>query len=51
MSLGQKALGGFFWTLSSNIGQKVIGFITGVILARLLSPKDYGLVAMLYIFF
>lgn len=51
MSLGQKALGGFFWTLLSNVGNKLITLIIGVILARLLTPADFGLVAMLYIFF
>jgi O-antigen/teichoic acid export membrane protein len=51
MSLSQKALGGFFWTLTSNVGRKVIGLVIGLILARLLTTKDFGLVAMLYIFF
>lgn len=51
MSLGQKTLSGFIWTLSSNLGSKVITLILGIILARLLDPEDFGLVAMLYIFF
>jgi O-antigen/teichoic acid export membrane protein len=51
MSLGQKVLSGFFWTLLSNIGNKLITLVIGVILARLLFPEDFGLVAMLYIFF
>ena len=51
MSLGQKALGGFIWTLASNLGLKGVTLIVGIILARLLSPEDFGLVAMLTVFF
>lgn len=51
MSLGQKALGGFFWTFTSSVGNKIITLVISTILARLLMPKDFGLVAMIYIFF
>lgn len=51
MSLGQKTLSGFVWTFTSNIGTKFSTLIVGIILARLLSPEVFGLVAMLYIFF
>lgn len=51
MSLGQKALGGFAWTLASNLGLKAVTLVVGIILARLLTPEDFGLVAMLMVFF
>lgn len=51
MSLGQKALGGFAWSLASNLGLKAVTLVVGIILARLLSPEDFGLVAMLIVFF
>lgn len=51
MSLAQKGLSGFIYTFSSSIINKVIVFAGGIYLARLLTPKDYGLVAMLYIIF
>lgn len=51
MTLGEKALGGFFWTLTSNIGLKSVTLIVNIVLARLLVPEDFGLVAMLMIFF
>lgn len=51
MSLAQKGLSGFIYSFSSSVVNKIIVFAGGVYLARLLSPEDYGLVAMLYIIF
>lgn len=51
MSLAQKGLSGFIYTFSSLILNKTILFAGGIYLARLLTPEDYGLVAMLYIIF
>lgn len=51
MSLAQQTLSGFIWTLTSRMGTRLSIFIVGVILARLLTPADFGLVAMLSIFF
>lgn len=33
-----------------SLGTQIIQFVIGIILARLLSPEDYGLVAIIYIF-
>jgi O-antigen/teichoic acid export membrane protein len=51
MSLANKALSGFIWTLFSEVGNKFIGLIIGIVLARLLTPADFGLVAMIFVFF
>jgi O-antigen/teichoic acid export membrane protein len=51
MSLTQKGLSGFIYTFSSSIINKIIVLAGGIYLARLLSPEDYGLIAMLYIIF
>jgi len=51
MSLAEKSLSGFFWSFGSNVGTRVTALVVGIILARLLTPADFGLVAMLYIFF
>lgn len=51
MSLAQKGLSGFVYTFSSSIVNKIIAFAGGIYLARLLTPQDFGLVAMLYIIF
>lgn len=51
MSLGQKALSGFSWTLFSNIALKIVTLAVGIVLARILTPEDFGLIAMLIVFF
>jgi len=49
-SLKEKTAKGLFWGGLSNILQQIIGLVFGIIIARILSPDDYGLVAMLAIF-
>lgn len=39
-----------FWAAIEQTGPQAIGFITSVILARLLNPSDFGLVAMITVF-
>lgn len=49
-NLKQKTVTGVFWSFSEQILARGINFIIGIILARLLTPEDYGLVGMLGIF-
>jgi O-antigen/teichoic acid export membrane protein len=42
----EKAIRGVPWTLLSWIGSKGIGVITTLVLARLLAPADFGVVAL-----
>jgi O-antigen/teichoic acid export membrane protein len=49
-SLKDKAIKGFFWSLIERFGNQLIQFIIGLILARLLTPNDYGLLGMILIF-
>ena len=50
MSLRQQAAKGFFWNLADNFAVQLIQFATGVYMARILSPDDYGLMGMLLLF-
>lgn len=50
-SLKRTALHGVFWSFGEQILARGSNFVIGIILARLLSPTDYGLVGMLGIFF
>lgn len=50
MALGTKDLRGMAWTGGEKILVAVLGFVQSVILARLLTPHDFGLAAMLSIF-
>ncbi len=51
MSLAQKTISGFIWTLTSRLGTRVSIFVVSIVLARLLTPADFGLIAMLSVFF
>jgi O-antigen/teichoic acid export membrane protein len=50
-NLQQKTFSGMIWTFAQHFSLEGFGFVQGIILARLLVPKDYGLVAMTQIFF
>ena len=39
-------LRGSMWAMATNWGQRVLGLVNTVILARLLAPEDFGLVTM-----
>lgn len=49
-SLKQKAVSGMIWTALQRYSTMLIQFISGIILARLLTPYDYGCIGMLMIF-
>ena len=38
------------WSLIERLSSQVISFLLGIVLARLLSPSDYGIVGMTMIF-
>lgn len=46
----KKIIYGLFWKFAERIGSQGIGFIVSIILARLLYPEDYGLIALISIF-
>lgn len=49
-TLKQKAASGMVWTALQKYSTMFIHFISGIILARLLTPYDYGCIGMLAIF-
>jgi teichuronic acid exporter len=50
LSLREKALYGFFWSFVDNFAKYGLTFIIGIFLARLLSPREFGLIGMVTIF-
>lgn len=50
-SLKSKAAKGMAWSAFGTFSAQGISFIIGIILARILTPSDYGLIGMLAIFF
>ena len=49
-TLKEKTAKGLFWGGMNNFVQQVVGLVFGIILGRLLSPSDYGMIAMITIF-
>ena len=49
-SLKNKAVKGILWTAVQKYSTMIVSFISGIILARLLTPEDYGCIGMLAIF-
>jgi len=48
--LTNKTVRGFFWSFFERGGHQSVQFIVSVILARLLLPEDFGLLAILLVF-
>jgi len=49
-SLKQKTISGLSWSFLGNFAGQFFSFIIGIILARLLGPREYGLIGMVTIF-
>lgn len=49
-NLKQKAASGMIWTTIQKFSKTGIRFISGIVLARLLTPFDYGCIGMLTVF-
>ena len=49
-SLKQKTIAGVSWSFVEQILTRGVNFVIGILLARILSPTDYGLVGMLAVF-
>ncbi|MBB2148475.1 lipopolysaccharide biosynthesis protein [Pedobacter gandavensis] len=50
MDLQGKTVYGVLWSVGQELSSKFIGFFITIILARILSPAEFGLIAMLSIF-
>jgi len=50
VSLGQSVRRGTSWLMFGNTGDMVLQFLIGIILARLLTPADFGMVVSVQIF-
>jgi len=50
-SLKQKTVSGVFWSVTEKFGIYGVKLITGIILARLLPPKAFGLIGIMMVFF
>lgn len=46
-SLKQKTVKGIGWSAIDNVSQYAVTFVVSIVLARLLSPEDYGLIGLI----
>lgn len=49
-NLKKQAFLGLVWTMFETVGSKIIGLVIQIILARLLLPKDFGIIGMITVF-
>lgn len=49
-TLKQQTISGMLWSAIQRFGTMIISFVSNVVLARLLSPDDYGCIGLLTIF-
>lgn len=49
-NLRQKTITGFLWTAADKIGHRAFSFVITILIARALTPEDYGLLGMLAVF-
>ena len=49
-SLKDKTIKGTMWSAIDNVAQFGVAFVVSIVLARLLSPDDYGLIGIITIF-
>jgi teichuronic acid exporter len=49
--LKKKAFSGFLWSFADKVGSQLAGFLITLLLARMLAPEDFGLVAMATVFY
>ena len=48
--LKQKTISGLFWSFINNVALQGIAFVVGILLARLLTPREFGLMGMVLVF-
>jgi len=49
-NLKKKTLSGLIWQYAEKCGTQLVGFVVSIILARLLTPADYGLIGLITVF-
>ena len=50
MSFKEKVISGILWSFGQQFGAKITSLLISIVLARLLNPAEFGLLAMIYVF-
>lgn len=49
-NIKKSVITGTFWTLLEQLGSKIVALVVEIVLARILMPEDYGIVALAAVF-
>lgn len=49
-NIGNTIMGSFFWKFGERLMTQGVSFVVSLVLARLLSPDDYGIIALVMVF-
>ena len=49
-AIKNKLISGLFWKFSERIAAQTVTFFVSIVLARLLTPADYGVIAIVNVF-
>ncbi len=49
-NLKKKTLSGLIWQYAEKCGAQFVGFVVSIIIARILTPADYGLIGLITVF-
>lgn len=49
-TIKNKAVFGLFWSFFERVGSQLVSFIVSILLARLLLPEEYGVIAIVLVF-
>jgi len=50
LSLKKTAISGMAWTFAQQFGTQAISFLISIVIARILMPKEFGLIGMISVF-
>ena len=46
----ERLFSNFIWRFAERCGAQLVSFVVSIVLARILAPKDYGVVALVTVF-
>ncbi len=49
-STQQKTIGALLWKFTERVGAQAVSFVVSIVLARILAPDDYGVIALITVF-
>lgn len=51
VDLRQKTITGVMWSGIDSFAEQLVHFIVGIVMARVIAPREYGLIGMITVFY